>query len=239
MKPFEELSDAEKAELTVNQIEAYVDFRCAYEGIPFLPPAPVTPKPENEPQPDLTLYQVGSLTEYLLVDIHVAQQIADMINAAKGYNTEYLSRKPGSYEKKVSPSRRVDVAPVKAWSQEAAQSQTEKVDTLAELKQRYEDESREYDAIRTKRQRVIDDIADDIRQARAIESRRRNLREEFKRYLELADNNRGMALRFLLNARSDAQDVCPELFENATLAPPTIPLDAKRAYTTDDEPVSL
>ena len=55
MKRYNEMTDAELLELTNEQIATLIDYECALDGVPMLPPDPGPAPPDDVPPPDIGL----------------------------------------------------------------------------------------------------------------------------------------------------------------------------------------
>ncbi len=213
MKPFDELSESELASLTGDQIRRYYDYVCAEGGIGFLPDEPVKPAPPVF-TPDTQVFNVGSYLHF--TDEDEAAKVAQVINGCVSrVDTEWTHIPGGSgYGGASKMGNRPDqltVSPTKVFSEALYSSIRQDLETAKEAERQYDRDRKEYDKVREARDKATEWMRERIADANDAQYKRERLRNEFHRYLDLADSNREIAWRFLCNAHSDAERMVPEL----------------------------
>lgn len=232
MKPFDELTDDELAELTDEQVSLYIDLRSAEEGVPLLPEtAPVAPDEALTPSPQIEVFQVSA--EYF-TDRAEAEAVRDAIRRAKSrVGVGYVGN--DYRQKKIKrDSDAVEISTSLAHDEATAERLRNVLAEATRRRDSYEAERREYDLVLAKRDKVFKPIQQAVSDARARNYQRQRIRSQHARYLQLADGNRRIAARFLESARSDARELCPELF-TFTPADPPDPSPKARQYQEDDD----
>jgi hypothetical protein len=212
MKRIHEMNDAEILTLTDDQITKLIDYECALEGVPFLPPNP-GPKPEKPAmEKGKTCYSIGGV--YVL-DMKHAVKILEAITSDTVFKTDYTgSDYNNQYLKRLStddygyPSITTHEYPLP--------EQWDKVkDAMAAYKhtlKAWEELNTAYTSAVTGRQDIVDAAYETVSAARNRRYEMDSLRSEFERYMELAEQNPTVAMNFLVKSRNI---VCnyPELVE--------------------------
>jgi len=210
MKRLEEFNDSELLELTDKGVLNLIDYECALEGVPMLPPSP-GPKPKaNLPEPDTQCFAVAGV---MTCDADHARRILEAICGGwlvestydSDYHNRYLKRLCESdynYPKITTETHR---------SQEQWDSIKEEATKFNMLKKEWEAKNDEYEKALKARSTITDRVYGQIESARHHFQTCERLREEFKRYLELAEGNRQIALNFLDKARDLSE--FPELYD--------------------------
>jgi len=208
MKRINELTEAELLALTDADAQNLIDYECALEGVPMLPPHPGPAPVKNAPPFDAKAFEVGGV---LVLDSEHAGRILDAITSGPLYKIEYSSEhlvalREGDY----------DFPEIKT---KAARSPEQWAEIKFDMG-KYEAEKKEYDRLTKtysdamkERQSIIDTLRDAISDARERHYSREQLRSEFARYLELAEGNRQIALNFLDKAKGVILSKFPELRE--------------------------
>ncbi len=208
MKPFNSLTQAELIALTEEQVKHYVDLACAEQGIPLLPDsAPVEPKPSHAP--DMVVYLVGGVHFQRAQD---AQDVADCIAAFNRFSLQYQG-----YRWSLPQYAQVDLTPVtvtevKTYSETEINRVQASIEQFAKDKARYDEDRTAYNKVVEQRKTVIDEIQKEIEQAYSDKRKHDRMVADYNRYLELANGDRKIALRFLDNANIRAQEIAPELY---------------------------
>lgn len=208
MKNFNDLTDLEISELTSEEIERYVDYECAMEGIQLLPPHPGNPPEKVEAEKDTEIYTVG---EFVFLSKESALKFFDFVTEngfyrIEGYqeNRRVILANPEDYYYPKMSSEMI------ASEQSYAKSK-QQLDIYKTEKKRYDAIKERYDNAKKERQGILDGILDKIQEAVTRIKEQKQLRTIFNRYIDLADGNRETALKFLLNANSDASELYPDL----------------------------
>lgn len=210
MKRVHELTEDELLLLDDETIKRLIDYECALEGVPMLPPAP-GPAPTKEfPDPDIQCFSVAGV---ITRDSAHATRILDAINSGAlvettyetNYNNRYLKpllRSDYSYPKIVTEIYRS----AEQW--DAIKNEHSKFEIL---KSEWDEVNNEYSKGLKERAAITDAVMLKISNARQSSYARNRIRQEFARYLELAEGNRQIALNFLEKAKDLSE--FPELRE--------------------------
>lgn len=215
MKRIFDMTEEEILALADEQIANLIDYECALEGAPMLPPAPGIKPVVNAPPPDVQAYDVAGIITMsadhagrILAAIE-SEVIYSWEYSGNDYKTKHLSPiSEGSYnhpkiksEKYYSPAQWDAIKDAKAIIEEKL-SQWEKV-------------NKAYSEACDARASITDSVWEKVRGVRYHAYDRDQLRNEFTRYLTLAEGNRRIALNFLEKAKdlSDfpelKQEFCP------------------------------
>ena len=211
MKRYCEMDEAELVALTDEQINKLVDYECAMEGAPMLPPSP-GPKPTNElPDKDATVYDVAGC---LTLDKDHAAKILEAMTGGRLWSEGYEGR---SYDVKfLQPISSSDyhypkITTRTIYSIERWNEIKDRVSKHTATLQAWEAKDKEYTKAAKERCAIHDRVWNCVADAREHAEQREQLRREFARYLELAEGNRHIALNFLQKAKS--LEEFPELVE--------------------------
>lgn len=209
MKRIYEMDESELLALSEETTLKLIDYECALEGVPMLPPSP-GPMPQKEiPEPDATVFEIAG---FFTMDGEHAARILAAFNSGplfkesysgSDYNTKYLEPLNADKYNKPKIETKTSHSP-------------EQWDKIKDLVTAYNSEKSEWDTIHKtysaalkERAAITKDVYERIREARQRSYDRDCLRNEFARYLELAENNRQIALNFLEKVK-DLSDF-PEL----------------------------
>lgn len=208
MKRIHDLSKEEVLALNDEQIAKFVDYECAMNGAPLLPLMPEKPT-LKKPEPDTVAYEVSvgyQATIYLANEFDAAevlQLLKSMRVFRKDWSADILVPEPET------TMRSIPIFSPDIWesvrAQKAAYDEAEKAYTFAK---------EEYDKAFSERQACFNEVWQIVREAREDEYRRNSITLKFNRYLELAEGNREIALRFLKNSGT----VIPEGLEEELMA---------------------
>lgn len=231
MKAFNSLNEQELVALTEDEIQRYIDYACAENGVPLLPSLPPSPVAVSY-EPDLKVYSVGHWLHFLHPE--QAARVLEAISEAAPIEIDYLSTPTGVTSHAISKRRPSlgSVSVEEAFSAERAQ--TIKAE-LAEAKRQedvYAKAQKAYDSAVSERDFYAGEIRVKVEAAWETHHRRESLRRDYERYLSLADGNAEIAARFLANAHRDAQKLLPDLFVFTAEALPS------RERAPEPEPVA-
>jgi hypothetical protein len=211
MKRIHEMNDAEILALTDDQITKLIDYECALEGVPLLPPTPGDEPKNTLPEPDTTCYFVGGV---LTTDKKLADKIYEVLTSGSLVTTDYSRDYNNKYLKPLNPEDysypAITIQKHRSKKQWAACEDQYRV--YKEAKNQYDEIKQLYDEASKSRQNVIDQVYDKINFVRSVKNQQDYIRTEFARYLELAENNATIAMNFLLKAKPAAKDH-PDLIE--------------------------
>lgn len=201
MKRIYDLTEAELLSLTDEDVMKYIDYECALDGVPMLPPAPGPMPTKTMLEPDANVFEVAG---FLTMDSAHASRILDAFNSGilykescpgSDYNTKYLE--PLTADKYGKPKIETKtVHSAEQWDKIKDSHQA-----FAGNKADWEKINKVYQEALKGRATISDDVWQQIRDARGHSYEREQIRAEYSRYLELAEGNRQIALNFLTKVK--------------------------------------
>lgn len=233
MKPFKTLTEQELVALSEDDVQRYIDYACAEEGVPLLPTLPPAPVAVNY-EPDAKLYSLGHWLHFQHPE--QAARVLEAIKEAAPVETDYLQTPTGVTSTAIA-ARRSSALTIVAEDAFTAMRAAEIREALAGAKRAediYNKAKKAYDSAVRERDGIASDIRDTIAAAWEKHERRESLRRDYERYLSLADGNSEIAARFLANAHGDAQVLLPDLFVFAAEPLPTRARPEPLAVAEDD-----
>lgn len=230
VKAFGELTHDDLLGLTDEQVDFYIDLACAEAGVRLLPPA----------MPDATAPDVKN-TFWMACGVRFlvreeAEQVAALASRFRRVTMEYMHGSNYSRQHARPASEPEAVTEVREIDQHLYETHRLRLDQHAAEMGAYGEAREEYDRICRERATVHGRIRERREAARTLERRRRHIRAELERYLELAGYVYQTALNFLEAAYPDARDACPDVFlPTCTQAP--VRAGRVRGVTTDEPAV--
>ena len=201
MKRIDEMNNKEILALKDEDITTLIDLECAYEGIPLLPDCPVKPEAINH-EKDLAAYEVAG---YYFLKPEEASRILEVIQSADTYikdgwndDAQLKKIKDGDYN-----SPKVEVR--KFYSQTKLSEIKNELEENKRAIKTYEMEKKSYDRILENRNKVVARVTAVIHEVVENNSHRQFYEAEFNRYLKLAEDNREVAMNFLLKTYCDVE----------------------------------
>lgn len=229
MKDFDTLTDAEIVALTDEQRQHYRDLACAEAGAPLATPQPVAPTVADV-EDDITAYVVGS---FKFATPEGAAAVAELVNKTPHYDTHYLSGAGYRQYAELKTDHEV-VTPTRLLSLQAATSKRDAINEFQRQKTQYEADKKEFERVTQARTNATYNVNCRIHNAFENEQRRASLREQFARYLQLAEGNAAMATRFLIRAYPNANELIPELLVESEILEGPPPAAAAVVDAGDD-----
>lgn len=220
MKQFEDLTTDELVALTDKEINTYVDYQCAVEGIKLLPAHPG--KEPEKPQPkqlETMSYVLGIYTK----DTQLASNLMKLINKSEIYKKEGYSSDGNIRFERLTPDGDSYYYP--KIQTESAMSKDEYIRLKGEIDEWrkkvtiWRDANSEYKKIKEQRQDIQEEITNTIDQARSDVTKAENLLLKYNRYLDLAGGDEVIAKKFLEDAEHPTQDEMDKLLEMLTADP--------------------
>ena len=209
MRYFDELSNAEREELTDEVVERYVALECARKGAPLSPGAPpVMPAPVII-EPDATIFDVGNFSFFKR---DAADEVAGLIAKHLVVNLEYAN----NYSDRIigiEVENPPAVSPRRVYTRIYYEQMKGQIAQRETAKKLYETAKKEHEEATKARDEASSWIWEAIEVARTRKRRRQEMREKFTQYLDLADGDRSIAWKFLVQAHSDIEKEFPELFD--------------------------
>jgi hypothetical protein len=211
MKRIYEMTEAEILVLDETEISKLIDFECALDGIPMLPPHPGNAPVSSKCEPDMTAYEVSGI---FFTSISDAANVLDAINNAVAvYKTDgwsddkhLIKMFPGEYGfPKIETQKLV--------SDELFREKRAEIEAVKTVKGEWDRAKRIYDETYKQRESIVEMVYNKARMARDNAYEQESYRSEFRRYLELADNNATIAMNFITKAKPSIQTDFPALVQ--------------------------
>jgi len=208
-----ELNEEQLLTLTDDEVKRLVDYECAIEGVPMLPPHP-GPAPECAiPEPDVQCYEVGGV---ITTDPEHAARIITAITSGpmfsanycgKDYHTRYLTPILGkSYNQPKIESGVYRSA--EQWDKIKDENRL-----FEEKKTVWDNLDKEYAEALKARDHISEAVWDAISEARTKKRERENITTEFTTYKDLAQGDLDIAMNFMLKAKPSMSEKYPELIQ--------------------------
>lgn len=199
MKPLSTLTQVEIAALTDEEVESYVDYKCAEKGVPLT--FGIIEKPETlKSNADITLIKFKEF----IVDEETGRQIAQVLADNNQYR-ETGSSKDREYVIATDDWYVSKPVIVRTKSpQLIAREAVENAKLTREWKAYNEATEQQEDAIKN-RQEIVDEIYDVVYEARQFVRSKETLKAAFDKYFVMAQGNRDIAKTFFENAYSNSQ----------------------------------
>lgn len=209
MKPFDDLTDLEIVALSDSAMERYIDLASAEAGIPLPGDPPIPPSKSSE---DLSADMDGFVVTATFANKHDAEQVAAAATAYQRLTTAYMSGP--SYKQKFEPEEDpVRVTVIRHYSEAKAAAQGTRIAQFERIEADYKAARTTFETVTRKRAELAARMLERRSKAQAEERRRESYRSTFANYLQLAENDRRIACRFMAKAYPDAPDLIPEMFE--------------------------
>lgn len=228
-----EMEEAEILALADEQVSKLIDYECALEGAPMLPPEPGMKPTKQLPEQDAVVFTVGG---HMTLSADHAQAIFAALTSGQLYDESYEGRfyeikflepiiQTGYHAPKIESKRSYSA---ERWNQIRADV-SEYTAKLAE----WEKKNEEYQKALKSRSTIHERVWDRIMTARNHASDREQLRREFERYLELAEGNRRVALNFLEKVKFLGK--FPELREEFCPGAPEAEMQAQKPVVVEQD----
>lgn len=222
-------SDEDLVSLTEAEFDRWIDIESAKSGVELLPEEP-GPKPEvTEVEADVEIFVVKIGSEEF--DFRTSEAAETVRRALDSIRSDRIATGGSRY----SPPRYIrknaeEVGPTTVETEwvVSAERRAETQDRASEEEEifvAWEEKQKAYDAAIRERKAIDQEILDIVTLARTRIDSRARAQVEFERYLDLSENDRAMALRFLGNVRRDAIEI--------------LGLDAEYAKAIDSSPDSV
>lgn len=196
--------------LTNDDINTIIDYECALEGIPLLPPQP-EPPPKPTFGPDMDWFTIRELSSSIL--FHCPNAVAEVIKLINDLHATSKRFLPGSdysaYRLDDLDQLTIDKVPI--YSEEHWSKCANAHKKYIEAKKIYDDHKAAYDRIVKDRAKTAQSVVDYINQVKQVASERLKLKDTFQRYLILADNNPEIAMNFLEKVADIPDDLRAEI----------------------------
>jgi len=214
MRRYMDLTEQEVLDLTGEEINHYIDIECAVEGKPLLPPLP---EPPGKPPagPDEIWYVIQGLSGSILFPSSKALScVIEAIMECGAQHKVYLPN--GDYSAfRVEPLSHLVIEPIPVFSEEAWAERAKDSASYQERQKLYERLKANYDEVVEAREPIVNNVVDYFNTIIAHHAKKNEIRETFKRYLELADNDAEIAMNFMEKTIEIQDDIKDELLKEA------------------------
>lgn len=214
MKSFNELTDDEVLALGDAEVETYIDLACAEEGVPFLPPLPEAPE-KYDPKGTVTIFRVGG-EEF--TDSAEAEAIASAINAATSRVNVSAKYPQGGWRGQSQwvldgedEAREVSVSTQTVFTLAEYEQHRARLAAYLTDKNEYDEKLATYKSVASKREDARIPITERVDHVKSAAALRGYLIAGFAPYVELADGDKTVAMRFYRRAVLLPTDVVEEL----------------------------
>ena len=218
MKRIYDLEETEILALSSEQVTDYVDYECALEGVPMLPPAP-GPEPKRSAQePDVKSYEIAG---FFTLDADHAGRILAALNSGPLYKEESASfdykvkhlvpiGDDSYYTPKIEGKTTFSAEKWDAIKNEQAQ--------MGMVIKQWKTANDEYKECLTARKYITEKVWEHVDGVRTFVCEKETIRKNFVLYLKLAEGDRQIAINFLEKVKS--LDEYPGLKDELLAVPP-------------------
>lgn len=213
MKRYTELTNEELVALTSDQTNLLIDYECALEGVPMLPPHP-GPSPFVEtPKAEQQLYKVGGVITtdnqhaMAILNTMIAGPLVKEEHPDGDYNFTYpvfLTEKSYGYPKIESES---------CYTKEQYEALKDRRKEQVAAKKEYDRELNLYNKAADHRKDIVKAVVGAVDEARRVLSEIDSISSKFEYYLKLAEGSAQVAMNFLIKAHPDVEECYPELVQ--------------------------
>lgn len=228
MQNIYDMTTAEVASLSEEEIKSFIDIECASKGVMLLPPEPVKPT-QPEIVQDVTMY------EFMGAYFKTAEAAADVMRELAKHEQHTYDYKAGVKIFKIGThyaANRVDV--VQGMKEETYLKHKAALDEYDRAKISYDAAKKAYDKAVDARRGIVRDVNNHVDDCRDIIREEKLIRETMARYVELAKGDTKIAYGFLLAAKPGMEldhphiDLWREL-DNLYNPPEAAPMDEAEA----------
>jgi hypothetical protein len=238
MKSIEDLKDHELLELTPAAVDRFIELACAEDGVPLLPKAaPTPPVKRKELIPDLVLHELSGLYFFKREQAdEVRKRLLECDLGTVGY-----VKLPGwksDYNRRVAEAEYEvpKITQVELFSETKIGENLRMINETTEAEDAYKKDKENYERISKRRAEIAEKVMKVIAAARKRAQERTFLLAELERYVDLAEQDRGIALRFLAKAHPEAREILADVFENDPLAQSTVVIDGLAVQAEQEIP---
>ena len=220
-KDFGRLTQSELADLTDDEINHYIDIRCAEEGIPLMPEKPEGPR-EDVVVPDTHVFTIEG--KWAFTSREEAEAVVAAIDAAKSKvffhpSSRYGENDPGQITLENGGSydtygKLADIKKRTAYSADQYVQTKNAIERNAAAEKAYRAAKKAYDEAFEQRRKYINEVWDVVNEAISEEGHRKDYESKLDEYVELADGDTDKAEAFLYKAYPCAEEyIHPERFD--------------------------
>ena len=193
MKYFNDLTDVEILGLTDTDIQNYIELDIAVAGIKFVEKPTMEEPVKVNIVPKDVAYQVGDL---LFADAETAQKVANLVSYKRCYDTGY------NY-KFLKPAEETSVDTVKFYTEVQLLQYKDELEVYHKLKGVYDKLKKEYTAYLDSVRGIKSNVLDRVQVCKEEVERIENLKGQYSKYLELANQDSEIAKNFFVKAYSE------------------------------------
>lgn len=213
MRPIEEITREELLEMTAEDCKRWIQLRMAEDGVPILQ-KPEEPSYPHIPEEDLTLFTADFLGELAYEERNELLKVIDVVRSSKTmhraesmYGLGCKQAFPGYANKYGNGVEAFDVKEIKARSLNQMAAVTDLMADKKALETAYNKELKAYEASLADAQYIRKELYDAINEAKAFYNRRKSLKSKLAQYLELANGDGEIAMRFLGKVEELSEEV--------------------------------
>lgn len=215
MKKINELTEQEILALTEEQINTMIRFEAAEQGIKLLT-FPTTPIYKEVPTPSKKAYYLGYFNSIAFLDIAIAGQIQEIIKSSESFGLSYPN---GNYDLQYidrGKTSGLDIKTVEVYEKSEIDSILVDTKENKKLKEDYEERVSEYRENQKKIDEISKEIYDVVYSIRdKYETLSRYCGLYKNDYLTLANNNKDIAMNFLVKAYALTEEQQKYVAENS------------------------
>jgi len=213
MVRYYELNEEQLLALADDEVKKLIDYECAIEGVPMLPPSAGPMPVETAPDPDVRGYEVGGI---ITTCPEHASLILQALTSGPMFTASYCGRDYTiRYLEPIGPKSYSHPKLESQMYRSAAQWDAIKDDKRAfdVKKEAWDKLDKEYAEALKARDHISEAVWDAISEARTKKRERENITAEFAAYKDLAQGDLTIAMNFMLKAKSSVSDKYPELIQ--------------------------
>lgn len=193
MSSYWDLSQKERASLTSEQVQYFLDVELMEKGVLKAVPPEFVPV-EEIPEPDVTVYGIQCgwhSSRQVYVDVESAQQAAE---GALALESDYIGNE-SIY--RIGQRQEVTIEPRKVYSPELWQSSKLAIEKNKAAKKENEDRQKIYAEAVKKQDDILSGVWDDWHESRNLESSHARLIATWEKYVENCKGQEDIAATFL------------------------------------------
>lgn len=200
MKLLQDYTGQELEALTGDELQRLIDIECANRGVPLIGPPPEEPQ-IAVPEPDLTYYVIAG-TQLAFRTREKADNALELLAMGGGctLDADYSHGYRAVFERLEPITATTDVETKRTYSPEAAAAAAHSRTRADELKVAYRQQKEEWSKANDRVMAVANDVREVVEAAWSHASEREYKLRAYYRYVEIADGNRAVALKFMRQA---------------------------------------
>jgi hypothetical protein len=206
MREFQDYTDEEVLALTDDDVKGILDLQCAIEGVKLLE-LPEYVEEKDVPR-DKAVWEIAGIYFERKED---AENVLAILNDVPLLNIDYDFSYEHKYAKSMLNDRCPMMSEVRVFSEGQYHKLKEELKIVKAKKEVYSKLKKEYDEARRQREEIAEPIWERIHNLRREQRRLQDMREEFARYLDLADQSETIAMNFLRRAHNIPNELAEEL----------------------------